>query len=464
MSTAIGLNVNEMEALVTRVKGASQQLQASQVGVQRAVVTAWWVGPVANNFRSSWAATLSPTLLQRSTELIVVAEGLTRQISEQINASRADSLQSSRPVLGPPAPGVGSTPTSDPTAGMTQQQLHQYYFDQALHKAGINPANWNPSRGTDANKANIEAVYQYYADLYLSDPDTYWWAGMASMIGGSFYAGFQDLSDGQQLVDLLGKLSMLPGGVPPVLKPLVGLSAEALEHELKYYETMLLKMQKEIFTDMATAHEAYRTGGIDAIERLYANDSYGFGAQTIEAWRQIDEGRRTGNTDLIAEGNKTLLRREQQYVIDDDYQDMRNRPVTGEAVTYLMTTIGAPSIPGAQSFAEVFPVTVDVGFEVGTPHSVLGVSVPHVSAGTQTTVSTPLPNGNIANFEQRWALIEADTLPVYTNLAENQQARVIQILNVPIADRAKAFHALDQLDDVITNWDVDQSITVSLGK
>jgi hypothetical protein len=465
-----------MEVLITRVKGASQQLRTSQSGVSQAVNTAWWVGPVATTFRSRWSSTLSPALLGRADDLIAVSVALQRQVREQIIASQATGATTGSVFVGPPAPSATTNkaanktpsatgqPTTSPTDSMTAQQLHDYYLNQALRAARINPSQWNPLRGTDANKASIEAVYEYYADLYNSDPNTFLWAGMASMIGGSFYAGFQDLGDAQKLADLIAKVNMLPGGVPLALKPLVGLSAAELKIELRYYETTLLNMQQEIFTDMATAHEAYRSGGMAAIERLYAKDSYNFGRQTIEAWRQIDEGRRTGNDALIAKGNKTLLRREQKYVIDDNYQDMRNRPVTGGAVTYLMTMLGAPSIPGAKTFAEVFPITVAGDVSVGTPHSVFGVNIPHVDVGTSISVATPFPNGNIANFDDRWALIEADTLPTYLNLAQHHQPTVTKILAIPIGQRADGNHTIDNLGRVIDDWDVDPGVSISWGK
>ncbi len=468
VTTDIGLSTTEMEILINRVKGASQQLRTSQSGVNQAVNSSWWVGPVANNFRSGWQSTLSPALLGRADDLVAISIQLQRQVREQIIASQATgALGAGIAVSATPPPitadGVGR-PKPSPTDAMTAQQLHSYYLDQALRSAGIDPSKWNPALGTDANEASIEAVYEYYASLYKKDPTTFLWAGMAAMIGGSFYAGFQDLGDAQKVADLIAKINLLPGGVPLVLKPLVGLSAYELGIELKYYETTLLNMQQEIFTDMATAHEAYRTGGMAAIERLYANDTYGFGAQTIEAWRQIDEGRRSGNAALIAQGNKILLLREQKYVIDDNYQDMRGRPVTGEAVTYLMTMLGAPSIPGAKTFAEVFPVTLDVGVSVGTPHSVFGVGIPHVDIGTSATVATPFPNGNIANFDDRWALIEADTLPTYLDLAQHHQPTVSNILAVPIGQRADGNHTIDNLGRVIEDWSIDPDVSVSWGK
>jgi hypothetical protein len=63
---AVGLSVSEMEHLISRFTRASDQLRTSQSGVNTAVNAAWWLGPVATNFRAGWTSTLSPTLLNRS--------------------------------------------------------------------------------------------------------------------------------------------------------------------------------------------------------------------------------------------------------------------------------------------------------------------------------------------------------------------------------------------------------------
>jgi hypothetical protein len=42
-------------------------------------------------------------------------------------------------------------------------------------------------------------------------------------------------------------------------------------------------------------------------------------AATLEAWRQIDAGRRTATADTVAVGNRTLLFREQHDIIDRYY-------------------------------------------------------------------------------------------------------------------------------------------------
>jgi hypothetical protein len=238
-----------------------------------------------------------------------------------------------------------------------------------------------------------------------------------------------------ELIRRLAEAGETIPGFPGDFSALTNLTAEELAEELRYYETTLLEMQREIFLDMATAHEAYLDGGMEAIERLYEQDSHGFARQTVEAWRMIDEGTATGNTDLIAAGNAILLRREQEHVIKDDYDEMRDRPVTGDVMTYLMTLSGAASIPGARTFAEVFPVEIADDIGAGTPRSVFGVPLPNVSCEAGVSLDTPLPAVNVSTFESRWALIEQDTLPTYVDMARNHPDQVADIVSTPVAER-----------------------------
>lgn len=70
--------------------------------------------------------------------------------------------------------------------------LDNYWAYEALEQAGIDPDSWDPAKGTGPNAENIEAVYNYYGQLFLNNPD-FQWAGMANMIGPSFAGGFHDL-------------------------------------------------------------------------------------------------------------------------------------------------------------------------------------------------------------------------------------------------------------------------------
>ena len=314
-----------------------------------------------------------------------------------------------------------------------------------------------PHAGLRRQRANVYAVYDYYSSLYLSDPEKFWWAGMASMIGPSFVAGMTDLSDAGTISEVIARLAAMGGtmpGIPGSISGVASLSAAELEEELEFYEIRLLLMQKEIFLDMAVAHEAYLDGGMDAIERLYADDPYLAGASAVDAWRRIDRGAATGNTELVAEGNRDLLLREQLNVIDDDYRRMKQRPVTGEAFTYVFTAVGAPSIPGASGYAEVFPINAEVrastdgGLGGWLRDALLPVEV-EAAVGT----ATPLPDGNVADFDDRWALIEEDTLPAYVELLEQHPDEAASILSTPVADRVESWRIVHRIDDIVTNWE-----------
>jgi hypothetical protein len=50
-------------------------------------------------------------------------------------------------------------------------------------------------------------------------------------------------------------------------------------------------------------------------------------------------------------------------------------------------------------------------------------------------ITTPLPNGNIAFFDDRWALIQEDTLPAYLDLIHNDPDAAAAIVGSSVDDR-----------------------------
>ncbi len=153
---------------------------------------------------------------------------------------------------------------------------------QALCSAGVDPAAWDPARGLAANDAPVQAAWELYARLYADNPDQFLWAGMAKLAGATFYAGFQDLhvlrraiEDGTmtagQVEEALEKL--YPGLPDPVVHRLVDLGADdlgALAGQLRYVETTFLRMQRNIFDDLAWQHVAYQEGRMEALSALHA--------------------------------------------------------------------------------------------------------------------------------------------------------------------------------------------------
>ncbi|WP_280356635.1 WXG100 family type VII secretion target [Nocardia otitidiscaviarum] len=324
----------------------------------------------------------------------------------------------------------------DPATKFYSSFLQGYWQREALEQAGIDPAQWRPELGAEANKDTIVKVYEYYGRLFLDRPELQW-AGMANMIGPSFAGGFFDLDMMQDLTSLEGRspLPFLIGGLPPMLgtEKGPGLTAE----EIRYYETTLLGMQKEIFNDQAAMHEAYLAGGTAEIDRMHRARL--IDDRAADAWQQIHDGYTRKDSALIAAGNKDLLWREQWQIIDDDYAAMRERPNTGGLVTWGMTTVGAPSIPGAHTFPEEFPKIVDA------PGPIPGEIV------------TPFPEGNISYGDQRWALIEQDTLPAYQRLLTEDPAQARAIIASDFATRMDEQRLSSRWEDIMrqfaSQWD-----------
>ncbi len=323
--------------------------------------------------------------------------------------------------------------------------LQLYWVATAAQKAGIDLSQWDPNRGADALKDIIIKVYEYYGRLYLQHPYLQW-AGMANMIGPSFAGGFFDLA---MIRRIAGALEGQPG-VPFDTQILANLS----DQDLKFFESTFLGMQKNIFYDQAMMHEAYLTGGMPAIDEL--RQAGLINEATELAWQQIDTGQRTGNPALVSSGNMGLLEREQHYVIDGDYQRMYNHPVSGPAFTYLMTAIGEPSIPGAHSFADFRPLVVSI--ETPGPERVPFVGWDNPLQG-EIKIKTPLPDGNIAHYDDRWAFITHDTLPAYQSLLRDHPDQAAAIIGSDVAGRVEDYRIGNRIEHLVwkfaTDWSVD---------
>lgn len=334
--------------------------------------------------------------------------------------------------------------------------LNLYWAYRSAEEAGIDLDAWDPTKGAKYNEKTIEAVYRYYGDLFLKNPDLQW-AGMANMIGPSFAAGFFDLSTFRSLAEKFGH-------IPEPLRKYLPEGMEDLAHipadELRFYETTFLQMQKKIFLDQGTMHQAYMDGGLPAIEEMRKAGL--IDDVTASSWTDID----SGDPARVKAGNTQFLMREQKDIIDRDYKTMYNHPGTGKAMTYVMTQIGTPSIPGAKGYPDVFPLTGK--FEtpgperIGTPDSFFGHKIPSISFDNPTqgtvTVQTPLADGNIAHFEDRWGLIEKDTLPKYQELLEKHPEQARALIAADVHDRIGNYRLNERVDDIIkqlTHWKVD---------
>jgi hypothetical protein len=281
-------------------------------------------------------------------------------------------------------------------------ELRSRWLARAYESAGIDPSHWDPALGVEANKRTIARVYDYYGRLYEQQAHLQW-AGLAKLIGPSFFAGFLDLG-------------FLPDATRRVLRPLF--------QDLRFFEVTFLTMQRKIFEDQALMHEAYLARGLAAIQELRSAGIVD--EATTRAWEQIDAGDPAG----VEEGNRTLLFREQHDIIERYYAQMRGyEPPQGRAFTYLLTLAGSPAVPGAKSYAAVFPFTL--------PRS-----------GGAVVLATPFPAGNIAVFANRWDLIVEDTLPAFRKLL-GDPARTLALVARPVEERVPRFRMIRRLGSIL---------------
>lgn len=281
---------------------------------------------------------------------------------------------------------------------MDPHDLKERWLDDAAAHAGIDRRTWDPTLGVGENTKTIEAVYTYYGSLFLSKP-RFEWPGLAALVGASFYAAFRD-------IDAMPK------------------------RMLRAYEDTFLLMQKKIFEDQAVMHEAYQAEGVPGIKELYSAQIIDWG--TVLAWQAIDGG----NREEWHDGNHWLVYREQDDIIDYFYYSMLHRHgLEGKALTYLFTLLGMPSVPGAHPYSAVFPLLL---------------------AGGPCRLATPLADGNIASFPNRWGLIERDTLPAYLRLIEDNATQAEEEIKTAVAERATAFLLRNRVRPLasgfVTSW------------
>ncbi|MBB5874074.1 hypothetical protein F4553_007508 [Allocatelliglobosispora scoriae] len=435
MSTYVGADPVQLDALGEHLLSRAALLDELRLRLTAELFDTGWAGPDAEDARSDWDASHAPALGSAAQLFHAMSQTLFANAGAQRDASAGEVALAALYTPRIPFPGPDATP----------EELQAYWLAIAADRAGIDMSVWDPALGATVLKDTVTDVYTYYGKLFLENPNLQW-AGMANMVGPSLSAGFFDI---EMFRDLAAKFAGLPG-VPPGMD----LLANASEAELKFYETTFLQMEKDVFTDMAMQHEAYLGAGMPGIQQL--GDAGLIDAQTVQAWEKIDLGTRTGDQDLVMQGNEELLHREQWTVLDRNYQLMYDHSPTGPAFTYAMTAIGEPSIPGAHGFGEYRPF--EFTQETPGPDRIPFTPWDNPLQGS-VTVTTPFPDGNLANFNDRWDYITHDTLPAFQDLLRNDPDQARAIISSDVVDRTEDNRIYNRLDTLgehyFTDWKVD---------
>lgn len=480
MSEFLGADTAQLRELSKAFANSAQRF-TTQASMLSALVSPLrsWRGPDAARFTHTATSVHVPLLRRTAANLSEVAAQLKVQADEQDKASSAAGLGGPGGGAHPQATNAAAEELQSTLDGMTPAEreaylksqafkdwaaqhpeeakqvldamadsgqiqfadggyaafLKDYWLLAAMREAGIDPDKWDPSRGYAYNRDTIAAVYKYYGELYLQDPRMQW-AGFAHMVGPGLDAGFADVRMMRDVARTLLQGGAVGDFVVPGMSPLTPEQWLALANmtdaEAAVFETSLLEMQQEIFNDIGYQHQAFADGGMDEINRLVragvVDDPL-----SIQAWQNFN----TGTPESLAAGTMNMANFEQNVVIANNYDTMRGRGLQGEAFTLAMSIVGTPSIPGAQSYSQANPLILHP-----TPESVpvgpLGPWGPHVDVPNpwhdDVVVETPLPDGNIADRDQRWEFITKDTYPAYMELA-NDPDRLREIIERQVTDQ-----------------------------
>ncbi|MDJ0311694.1 WXG100 family type VII secretion target [Arthrobacter sp. H35-D1] len=475
----LGSDPVDLRALAKDFQGASASLRRIQFTLTSVAGSVAWHGPDAEHFRQTWSSH-KKVITSVCQGLENASKDLARNADEQDQASSVGSLSGKVQCAG-----TGGTPSKsqlDKLDAMTPEErlkylgsaefkkwaaqnpddakatmdaavasglipvkseeykdfLSGYWNNMAMERMGIGPATWDTSKGTAANWDTIKKVYDFYGQQFLANPDLQW-AGMANMIGPSFAGGFKDMdmirSIAREIVN--GPIKNIPLADLQMLRA----AAAMTDQDVKFYETAMLDMNKEIFLDQARQHMAYENGGMTEINRLAASGA--ITPETAKAWEYID----SKDPAKVQMGNTMLLDREQNKIIANDYDNMYKHPVTGPAVTYMVTLVGEPSIPGAKSYPEVFPLIVPV--ETPGTTNIPFTPWDNPLQGT-VEITTPLPDGNIANADQRWDLIKQATLPAYQRLLAEDPERAREIVASDFNGRVEQARPTNNIGPITT--------------
>ncbi len=133
-----------------------------------------------------------------------------------------------------------------------------------------------------------------------------------------------------------------------------------------------------------------------------------------------------------------------------------------------MTTIGKPSVPGAQFPGQVRPLEIPVSPHLDLPDESDLPDSPRIP-GTpwklpdlpsvplppdQVRVRTTLPDFNVADREDRWDYFLTDTMPAYVGLLEEQDRVTIETeMSRPLEERIEEQRALNRLPDIMERLD-----------
>lgn len=254
-------------------------------------------------------------------------------------------------------------------------------------------------------RTNIEMnrlITKQYARMYCKNPKVFKWAGMAAYASQLVGKGIrQGIALGQS------GLPWIPG--------VSDISGVRLAGILSAGNLL-------VYADIFWQHLAYCEGGLAALEKCFQAKE--IPERVIKAWRKIDAGAKKNDPDKIWEGNKELLKYEQEVTLQKGIYDF------------------------FRSFFTKVSSRSNLANKFGLP--LLESPIP----GDKSTIHDISKDADIGKFEDRWKWIKKYMLPAYRKLETNHPENVkgmmkaLSLAHRPDPPNRKRYFCSLQLDGV----------------
>ncbi len=321
--------------------------------------------------------------IQELTEAKVITKaanaGITRLISASVNVDvildldrmsddEAAELWSQQIVA---SVQTTAEPSRSPRSTL-QRSVQSDLNSSAQARLGVAPGMPPPS-DIDLNRRRT----QQYADMYLTNPAVFKWAGLAAFASRLVGQGIA----GSQLGHAAAP-ALMATGTGPGMAAGAALAANPLDRAL-------LQGNRLIYDNIFWMHMAYQQGGIERIRQAHTEGSVP--DDMLAAWELIQEGRDTNDDTKIWQGNREFARYEQQVIVQPIYDQH-------------------PMLFGAMSAGMVSPA----------PGMEPGMRMPYDGEFLQQAS----PGANIGNSQDRWNWVDNQMLPHWQALETQQPERI----------------------------------------
>jgi hypothetical protein len=230
---------------------------------------------------------LSATTLTFVTGLLLIWCQLIYPYTTENNLIRATGSYN------PPCESAGGCTISytwDITAPTNSLPTKEDYEKIALEKICLSPdTDFNTLSRDDWRNIN-ELITGRYAQLYLTNPGAFKWAGMAAYASDLVGTG----------MGTLGRSSL---------------------HDEFFYA--LKDGNMNLYMSIGWEFEVYLTEGLAGLERLYSQTEGQLGEIQLTAWGMIDQGIKTGNSELVWQGNALLFYEQNVFLQQTVYDPHR---------------------------------------------------------------------------------------------------------------------------------------------